>query len=452
MKRLFFLLLLPAVCSPLWAAAQPPSLSGHVLISLLEIGAAQNPNHFYLADVPKTDMAELVIENKPIFAPWFGWSPDGGRFAFLAPSRRGINDELWLGNPSNFDPSLRTPFLELGVTAVAAAWNPRFNIVAVATQSQAGRDGLYLLNANTEWIVFLREENFSTTPILDWSHDAFWIAYSTSEGALNIINTDSEAVRTLKAEGPPTPARFSSSVSGWAADDTFYVYTDELLQTAYVADGSGAPFSLAMPTDPASIKFIPQRKQLLTLENSTLKILPLATQNPREITLDTTAEIDPAFEMAGGNTVVLNTFVTKPEGTFAECMLLPLGETTPQPIPKVLGAPDLTHTRCTVLEGGNFLAIMATNARQSYENLPENWLYSLYIVPITLDGGAFITDRYAGFETAQLSFSESRQQVILLEDNELVVYNLSGERAKLATLAELGVTSGRVEFQFAWQP
>lgn len=119
----------------------------------------------------------------------------------------------------------------------------------------------------------------------------------------------------------------------------------------------------------------------------------------------------------------------------------------PQQVSLTLGG-TWTHTRCAVL--GTHLALTGTLNPESWERLPQDMLFSLYLLPTDLSQIATLTDSYAGFEFAPLGFSG--EQVVFQEGQALVVYNLQGEKRVLANLADLDIQSSLVQYRFAWQP
>ena len=74
------------------------------------------------------------------------------------------------------------------------------------------------------------------------------------------------------------------------------------------------------------------------------------------------------------------------------------------------------------------------------------------IVPVSLRGSVFLTNEYVGFEAGKIGFSPEREQLIFREGDNLVVYNLRGEKLVLASLQQLRLTSNFIDFEFRWQP
>jgi hypothetical protein len=437
--------------------AQQSGIEGHVLIRALEIGVEDDPNSLFLGDAGRGRVTELLVSNAGIFAPWFDWSPDGRRFAFLSPTRRGINSELWLGDANVFAPNLRTPLFDLNLTPVAARWNPQFNIVAVGTQSEnAARDGLYLYNTNSSRLVFLREEALSRSSLLDWAHGGFWLVFTGADGSLNMIHAETESRVTLQAPIDPPPAFLPDHVTGWTADDAYYAFSNTIYGGIAVisTDGDNIPVTLRpeMVPDPFQIKLASDESQLVALYDNRLLITDLTSGEMQRIDINIEAGIVPDYGLANDGSLLLNTFVETEQGDYATCMILRPGENTPQIIVEELGVDTWTHTRCQLLEGGTHIAMMGTSAVESYESLPEFWLFDLMVVPVSLRGSAFLTNEYVGFEAGNIGFSPEREQLIFREGDNLVVYNLRGQKMVLASLQQLRLTSNFIDFEFRWQP
>ncbi len=414
--------------------------TGFLLIRIIEPGATQHPSRLFLADIANGSLSELLVEDRSIASPWFGWSPDGQTLAYLAPARRGLNYELWLGNANGTN--LRTPFLTEGQqTPVAAAWNPAFSIVAVATVSQETRDGLFLVNATSDNVVFLTEEQFSQAPLLDWSRDAYKLAYSTADNALKIINTADRFIYTAQNPDSSIPTLPPYFVTGWTANDSQYLWTDDRYQTLQPIQAEVDPFEVRMFSD---------GNRLLYFDG--LTFYQINPNTGRTVTQDNI----PAgwfvedYGIAEDRTVFLNVLQSDASGnSVMQCYRWDGADWLS--VKQEIGG-TWTHTRCVVLAGGTYIALTGTLAPESWERIPEALLFSLYLVPTDLSRLVKITDLYAGFEVAPIGFSPRREQAVFQEGQEIVVYNLQGERVRLATLQDLDITSPWIQYTFRWQP
>jgi hypothetical protein len=431
--------------------AQSDLFEGLVLLNVVEIGATQAPNHLYLADVASGQLTELLVENQSIFAPWAGWSPDGRKFAYLAPSRQGQHYELWLADASINAPVPRPPLFNLDLSALQADWHPRLNFVAVSTPN-----GLYVVNANFENVVLLTEERLPSNGILDWSHDGQWLAYSTEDGGLNIINGDSRQVLPLRPFTLPRPALLPMAGTGWTADDRYYIFSDDIYQALYAirTDGSGAQavFSPEFSADPFNIHLMPTAAQLTSLNGTTfyLSDLDADEQQISEITLGHRLEPDYAITQSGQ--ILLNSFIPLPEGDFAECLLFNPRTGAVELLRQALQNMAWTHTRCQLLADGRYMALIATDQLLGYEALPADQHYELYIVTADLGQTFPISPTYPGFDSAPLGFDPQRNQVILLEEDRLILYNLQGQSKMLINLRDLNLQGQAVRIEFLWQP
>ncbi|MBZ0306608.1 MAG: hypothetical protein K8I82_11125, partial [Anaerolineae bacterium] len=404
-------------------------------IRIIEPGATQNASRLFLADAASGSLSELLVEDKSITAPWFGWSPDGQTLAYLAPARRGINYELWLGNANGSN--LQTPFLNEGQqTPVAAAWNPTFNIVAVATVSQETRDGLFLVNATNDNVVFLAEETFSQTPFLDWSRDAYKLAYSTADNALKIINTADRALYIAKNPDASIPVLPPYFVTGWTTNDAQYLWTDDRYQTLQ---------PLQADLDPFEVRLFADGSVLLSFDGQTFtQVNPNTGRMVRQDDIPAGWLVED-YGITETKTLFLN-------GLQADSMQCYRWDGTEWLALKQVFSGSWTHTRCVVLAGGTHVAMSGTLAPESWERLSENTLFTLYITPIDLSALNKISENYAGFELAPIGFSPQREQAVFQEGQELVIYNLQGQRVRLATLQDLDITSPFVQYTFRWQP
>jgi len=431
-------------------AQQTDDFGGFVLINVLELGAAENPNRLFLADVGGRRFAEMLVENRGVYAPWVGWSPDGAHFAYLAPARRGMNYEAWIGRPNIEAPNVYPPLFDLNLTVLSAQWNPTYNILATATQSANARDGLYLVNANFGNVVFLREEQFSHAPLLDWAHDAYRLAYSNVFTQTHIINTDGRGTTPLLAETLPLP-RAVKGATGWTSDDAYFVFTDEIYQGVFAVqtDGSGRAFSFSADfvADPFNIQMIPDSTRLAAVYGADVLVMDLATGAVQQFTLPIEAE--PIYTIAA-NILVLDTYTVTAGKSYRECWLFDLGLGRALRLAEALNQPAWRHTRCLALEGGAYVAVMVSENPASYDALPQD--FQLYLVPITLENPLQVSSSFAGFEVARPSFSPKWEQLVFREGNELIVANLHGQRMTLVTLSELKIQSDFVEFDYTWQP
>jgi hypothetical protein len=326
----------------------------------------------------------------------------------------------------------------------------------VGTASQNARDGLYLVNANFENIVFLTEETIPSNAFLDWAHGGYWLAYSTASGGVNMINADSESVVPLLPQTATAPTFLPFMGTGWTSDDRYYVFTDDIYAGLYgiTTDGFSrlVDFGEDFTVDPFTVQIIPQSNRLLTIVDKTVTVFDLDRGRTGFFELDTPNEITPEYALLNDKLLLLNSFILIGEDRFAECLLFNLEDRSLRFIREVLNAANWTHTRCQRLGGGSHIAIMATSELQPYDNLPPDLLYDLYIVPNSLNGSTFLTDNYAGFDAAELGFSTSREQVVFREGDVLVVYNLRGQKQTLVSLRDLNITSDFVDFDYAWQP
>ncbi len=415
------------------------NFAGYLLVSTLEPGASSRPQRLFLANAANGTLSELLVENESIAALWFGWSPDGSSFAYLAPARQGIHYELWLANASGTN--ARTPFLTEGEqTAVAAAWNPIFNIVAVATASENTRDGLFVVNADTDNIVILAEEKFAENPLLDWSRDAYYLTYNTADNALKIINTADRATVQIQNPGESIPTLPPLLRTGWAINDSQYLWTDarySVLQPVSVLEGID-PFTIQMFSDGSAL--VDFDGFIFRHINPTTGQVSRTIEIPEEIFVEN-------FGLASDKSIFFNGITTDANGnSVMQCYKIGRNN-LPQQVSLTLGG-TWTHTRCAVL--GTHLALTGTLNPESWERLPQDMLFSLYLLPTDLSQIATLTDSYAGFEFAPLGFSG--EQVVFQEGQALVVYNLQGEKRVLANLADLDIQSSLVQYRFAWQP
>ena len=271
---------------------------------------------------------------------------------------------------------MRTPLFDLNLTPVAARWNPEFSIVAVGTVSEnAARDGLYLFNASTNRLILLREEALARGALLDWANGGFWLAFTAADGSLNMIHAETEARVPLQSTRETVPGPLPDQSSGWTHDDSYYVFSNVIYGSVFAVstDGESVPveFDPDFLEDPFQIKMMPGENQLAALYDNTLMIADLSEGELEEIEIQTEASIVPDYGLAEDGSLVLNTFIDTDETSIAACMILRPGEDQPVRIVNELGIDNWVHTRCQLLAGGGHIAIMGTNASESYENLPE---------------------------------------------------------------------------------
>lgn len=441
MKTLFLIPILIMVIVTPQKLSLAQRISGQLLIGIVEPGASENPGRLFLANTADGSLSELLVEDRSINSIWFGWSPDGQTLAYLAPARDGINHELWLGNPDGTN--LRTPFLNEGQqTPVMAAWNPLFNIVAVATSSEETRDGIFLVNANNDNVVFLAEEIVAPDPILDWSRDAYYLTYSTAENALKIINTRDRAITVIQDVVDFIPIMPPHFASGWAANDGQYLWTDERYTALQ-------PENLFVDVDPFTAQMVANGSEIVDFDGLNFRQLDAVTGAIVETYAIPEDLFVEDFSVAGDKTIYFNALHTDANGnSIMGCYLLRDGN-VPEEVKAIMRG-TWTHTRCQVLEGNTYVAMMATTSTASWERLPEATLYELIILPTDLSDLFQITDSYGGFEFAPIGFS--RGQAVFQEHDSLVVYSLQGEKVTLATLADLDIASTFVQYRFEWQP
>ncbi len=436
-------------------AQDTPQTEGLVLIRAADPGGRE-PHRLFIADVgPEGGISELLVQNESFFAPWFGWSPDGARFAYLAPARRGTHFELWLGNANRDLPSPRAPFFTINRELVAADWNPVFNMIATASLSDRDRDGVYILYSQPETINYLVEESFSRATWLDWAGDGRRLIYRTAEGDLVHLNTDEVLRYPVHQSEAFIPARLPFAGTGWTADNRAYVFVDDALTSVYavLTDGAGPAVALPPPfEDPYNVRLLPDDPRLAALEGNQIRLLDVTTGETLARPVPGVDRLAPGFAAGRDGVLVLNTFLSLPDGDYAECALLDVLSGEVRFARAELGAADWTHTQCILLPGGAHIALRATSDPRPLAALPDDLPQQLFILPLSLQGGGFIRPDYPGFTLAPLGFDPVREQVIYRDDDALVVVGLNGARRVLAPLDELDVDPAFVTFSYLWQP
>lgn len=432
------------------------ALSGHVLIRALEFGVPDDGDHLFLADAANGRVAEMVVENESFFSPWFGWSPLGGSFAYLAPARRGEHFELWRADASIDFPNRRAPLLEINRNVVSARWQPDDdNILALATASNRERDGIYLLNAWTDVPVFIAEENFGRNSLLDWSNSGEWLAYTDASGALKMVNVASQSIVPL-LNAPAQPFNFLPDYfTGWTENDLAYFVQDDVSGRVIGVrtDGSGQLIQLPPIFENTEKTIIlPQTNQLLTVVDGEIYTYDVEHEVLTSVSIATQNQLAGDFAWLEGNQLLMNSFIPVGDDLFAECLLVNPIDGASFFLREILAVEAWTHTFCASIGGGTHIAILSLDEITPFDRLPDDVLYSLTIVPISLESATFISDSYPGFALAPLGFSARRQQVIFQEDSRLVVYHLNGERQEIAPLASLGITGDFVNLTYVWEP
>lgn len=436
---------------PTASHAQDDPFSGLFLMNVLEIGVAEQPNHLFLVDAGSGELTELLVENDPIFTPWVGWSPDGTKFAYLAPARSDSNYELWLADAVMGAPVPRTPLFNLDLTVFMADWHPRLNFIGVSTPA-----GLYVVNANFENVVKLNQAILPRSGILDWSHDGEWLAYSEETGALSVINGDTRTSFALRSFTQPRPALLPNTQTGWSPNDQYYLFSDDIYQNLYAVttDGQSTPafFTEEFTANPFTIQVMPNRNELAVLAQTQAYLSNLDEDEQRTLDLNIGYTLDPHFGVTSTGNLLVNSFIPLSDGDFAECLLVNSRSGDIQLLRDQLNGINWAHTRCQLLGQGGYFAMMATDDLIPYDNLPDDQLYDLYIVSANLRESALISNTYLGFETSPLGFDAERGQVVLREGDQLMVYNLEGDSKPLIHLRDLGLRSDTLRFEFLWQP
>jgi WD40 repeat protein len=411
--------------------AQESDFTGFALVSLFEPGGTER---LYRANLLDGSFSELQIERSGFTPRWFGWSPDGRYYAYLAPTRQnGLNYELWLVNANGSNP--RTPFLDEGdQKAVAAAWHPTLNILAVATVSENNiRDGLFLVNANTGDVVYTLAEDISPNTLLDWSQGGQQVAFTTIDNELSMVNTTSgDAFALTILDG--SPMLLPQFRSGWTAGDSGYVWIDERgLSPRYSSLQTRNTITILEEVPPFDI--IPAGDSLIFYQNNAFKRFDNLT-GEIDVLLETNLLVDD-FGLLADGALLFNALL--PDGS-SRCHRLTMDG-------NLQSIEGWRHTRCRVL--GSFFALLTSDEPEAWDTLTN---YSLSMVPQSGVQIYPITDNYAGFEAAPIYFSASWLQLMFEEDNALVVYNLEGEKQVLVAYDDLGITSTPVIYTVRWQP
>ena len=441
-----FCLLLFGLWALIFPALQP--MSSFLLIRTLDVSDTENPNRFFLANAGTGAMTEILIERDSTYVAWSGWSPDGSRFAFLAPARVGSDYELWLANAdgSNLD----TPLLPLELNVVAARWNPVFNILAVATRTPGtpiGEDGLYLYNANADHLVFLKLESFGENSRLDWSRDAYWLAYTTAENTLTIVDTASKAQQILAQN--INLQWLNAENTGWTGSDSYYLFTNPMQDALFALPTHDAPLNIPALENPGSVQFIPGEDRLLGWQENSIVVADLVTGAGE--TLASGADFD--YGVLNNQWLVYNSSVPATFGISKQCWIMPLdGSQPPRFLREILSNAPWTHSRCMVLPGSKHLAVMSSTRPISWELLPAETSFTLYLVPATLGASFPITQTYPGFEIAPIEFSAGQELIMFPEGETLAIYNRRGERLSLTPSANLNFASETMQYHVDMQP
>jgi hypothetical protein len=430
-----------------------------VLINVVEVGAMQEPNHLFLADVGQGRLTELLVEGEGFFAPWWAWAPDGRQLAYLAPARRGGDYELWLARADVRAPSARTPLLSLNLNVRAADWHPGRNFIGLTLAGVAGRPGLYILNADTDYLVLLAQDRPAADGLLDWSGEGDWMAYTDEDEALKMINAETAAIVELWGEGP---ARYLPRAStGWLDADRWYVFRAGPAgsPTAISTDGRGRlqelPADFAL--DPEALRLSPGGKWIFSLEESQILAYDLAGQESLNFTPPPGLIFSPSY-FAGGDfaneqgVLFINAYLRLGEADFAECLIFDPQSGEFQFMREALNQAAWGHSWCQLLEGGGHVAVMGTNRLEPVDQLSDDLAYDLWIVGADLRRQSFITGDYAGFALSELGFSARQALVIFPQGEALMVYNMAGEGRELVKIRDLNLEGRPLRFSYDWQP
>lgn len=446
MRRFILLLCLVILAVP----AHAQQAGRYILVETFEIGVSSNPNRLFIVDTIDGSISELLVERGSIFAPWFGWSPDGTYMAYMAPNRAGSNFEIWVGRPFQ----MTTPLFQFDLTVVSADWNPEFNILALGVAGADAQNGIYVLNVDTGNLVFMAEEELNFNGFLDWSNGAFRLAYSTAQNDLKILDTRDRSVITLASQMELQPNLLPNESTGWTADDGYYVFTNLMSQSVFALPtdrSSDILVDVPFAGDPFDVKLLDVGSQLLTIDERSFLQVELGSGNVQNFTTDLV--VDAPYWVTENGQVVFNTFLVDAAGTtFADCYILSPDTGAVQSLNVALGDGRWSHLRCQLLEGGTHIGLMATGQAQDFFELPSDLRTTLYVTALEPLRAFLMTDDFAGFDGGKIGFSTAQGTLITQEGRTLILRQILGTSDTLASLADLDLNSDFIDYQFAWQP
>jgi dipeptidyl aminopeptidase/acylaminoacyl peptidase len=187
------------------------------------------------------------------------WSPDGTRIAYGAVPT-GTRDEY----AAAADGSVHSVTVDIGEQVLLASsvglvsggetgagivWSPDASRIAVTTETRAGENRLYLMNADGSELELLTEDvviaHTLGSPNAAWSPDGTRLAYATSDGDhMEVWNAPLDGSAAVVASSAPDSPYVLAGAPVWSPDGTRIAFryspaTEERLYLVANADGTG---------------------------------------------------------------------------------------------------------------------------------------------------------------------------------------------------------------------